>query len=59
MFVLMVRILSCLQRACALGFGLPRPTAPAQRANGAPIRVAYSQQNPLAPVPAPSPGLIS
>ena len=57
MFVLIDLILVCQQRLLALVVGNGRSTLPFSRAEDAPQLVAFSQQYPLAPVPAPLPRL--
>ena len=54
MFVLMSLIFAASQHLVALVTGMDRLMAPLQRAKSAPVLVAHSRLNPLAPIPAPT-----
>ena len=54
MFVLMSLIFAASQRLVALVVGMVRLMAPLLRAKNAPVFVAHSRLNPLAPIPAPT-----
>ena len=57
MFVLMVLFFAIPQRLAALLLGADRPLPPTRWARYAPVRAAYPQLHPLAPVPTPTPRL--
>ena len=57
MFVLLSLIVFCLRCVFAPLFGMNRPMVPARRAQFAIVKMACTDQHPLAPIHAPTPRL--